>query len=71
MIRPLLLAGLSSAGLLAASLEAQAGGELRYRPLPPPEIVYRDPTYLPPPVPVVRVPRSLNLPLYNEPPRRF
>jgi hypothetical protein len=55
---------------------AGAGGyphAVRHRPLPPPEIAYRDPTYLPPPppVPVARVPRSLNLPLYNEPPRRF
>ncbi|MDO9426126.1 MAG: hypothetical protein Q7T93_04780 [Methylobacterium sp.] len=71
MIRPLLLAGLS--WILAAGLVAQAGGDLRHRPLPPPEVAYRDPTYLPPPppVPVARVPRSLNLPLYNEPPRRF
>lgn len=71
MIRPLLLAGLS--WILAAGLVAQARGDLRHRPLPPPEVAYRDPTYLPPPppVPVARVPRSLNLPLYNEPPRRF
>ncbi|KQO72549.1 hypothetical protein ASF27_10295 [Methylobacterium sp. Leaf102] len=74
MIRLVLSAGLASASLVLAGLgPAQAGGELRHRPLPPPEIAYRDPAYLPPPppLPVVRVPRSLNLPLYNEPPRRF
>lgn len=75
MIRLVLSAGLASASLVLAGLgPAQAGGELRHRPLPPPEIAYRDPTYLSPlplPLPVVRVPRSLNLPLYNEPPRRF
>lgn len=71
------LALFASAGAL--SIGATHAGDyrdphaLRHRPLPPPEVAYRDLTYLPPPppVPVARVPRSLNLPLYNEPPRRF
>ncbi|KQP09717.1 hypothetical protein ASF28_00585 [Methylobacterium sp. Leaf99] len=73
MIRLILTAVLVAASFPTASLSVQARGDLRHRPLPPPEVAYRDPTYLPPPppVPVARVPRSLNLPLYNEPPRRF
>lgn len=56
-----------------------AGGEptpAYRRLLLPPHIAYRDPTYVAPRHPVVlipirRVPRSLALPLYNEPPPRF
>jgi hypothetical protein len=79
-MRRLVLLG-SAVTLAACALPAQAGGE----PGPygrgarlPPEIAYRDPTYLPPPrfrqmvaVPVVVAPRNLALPLYNEPPPRF
>ncbi|WP_156633979.1 hypothetical protein [Methylobacterium sp. Leaf113] len=60
---------------------ALAGGEpgpAYRRPLLPPDIAYRDPTYVAPPplrtvvlAPVLRAPRSLALPLYNEPPPRF
>ncbi|MDB5645401.1 hypothetical protein [Methylobacterium sp.] len=79
-MRRLVLLG-SAVTLAACALPAQAGGQ----PGPygrgarlPPEIAYRDPTYLPPPrfrqmvaVPVVVAPRNLALPLYNEPPPRF
>lgn len=61
------------AGPVRASGEPDLGGR---RPLLPPHIAYRDPTYVAPRHPVVlipirRVPRSLALPLYNEPPPRF
>jgi hypothetical protein len=74
MTRLVLLPGLASAGLLLAGLgSSEAGGTPYSPPALPPEVAYRDPTYLPPPppIPVARVPRSLNLPLYNEPPPRF
>jgi len=74
MMRSLFLTGLSAASVFGAGLVAQAGGAPHHRPLLPPEVAYRDPAYLPPPpppVPVVTPPRSLSLPLYNEPPPRF
>ena len=57
----------------------QAGGEptAAYKRLVlPPHIAYRDPAYVAQRRPVVlipirRLPRSLALPLYNEPPPRF
>lgn len=81
MLRFVLLSGT----LALAAGAAQAGGEPgpygRVRPLPP-EIPYRDPTYVPPPPrpvvlapvfvsPTFVAPRPLSLPLYNEPPLRF
>ncbi|KQP33934.1 hypothetical protein ASF49_08765 [Methylobacterium sp. Leaf104] len=63
----------------AGASPVRAGGEpgpSYRRPLPPPQIAYRDPSYVAPLRPVLiapapRAPRSLALPLYNEPPPRF
>jgi hypothetical protein len=69
----------SAAASFVGAAPAHAGGEPGRgdrRPLLPPHIAYRDPVYVAPRRPVVlipvrRVPRSLALPLYNEPPPRF
>jgi hypothetical protein len=76
MLRLVLLTG--AAAVLAGATPVCAGGEpgpAYRRPLPP-QIAYRDPSYVAPLrpvrlVPVRRAPRSLALPLYNEPPQRF
>lgn len=66
--------------LTMGAVPALAGGDpgpYRRGPHLPPEIAYRDPSYLPPLpprvllAPVVLVPRPLGVPLYNEPPPRF
>lgn len=77
MLRFVLLG--SAAALSVGAGAARAGGEpgpTYRRTLPPAHIAYRDPSYVVPPqpvllVPVRRAPRSLALPLYNEPPPRF
>lgn len=71
---------------VALAAPALAGSQLGYPrrgPYLPPEVAYRDPAYIPPPplrpvhaapgfvAPVLLAPRSLALPLYNEPPPRF
>ncbi len=77
-MRRLILLGSATVLVLGAG-PVRAGGEPGIggrRPLLPPHIAYRDPAYVAPRRPVVlipvrRVPRSLALPLYNEPPPRF
>jgi hypothetical protein len=77
MLRVVFLAGAMVAGI--SSGPASAGGEpgpISRRPLPPAHIAYRDPAYAARVrpffvAPVPRAPRSLALPLYNEPPPRF
>jgi hypothetical protein len=77
MLRLVLLG--SAAAVSMGAGPVHAGGEpgpISRRPLPPAHIAYRDPAYAARVrpffvAPVPRAPRSLALPLYNEPPPRF